>query len=226
MNSKKTGKYLSFIKFLPIALCIIFIICYIFFGKTLTVESILKYTPQNPYFAACILLLLYAIKSLSIFFPLIILKIAGGHLFPTGIALLVNIAGMLICYTVSFWIGYFSGTITVDKLTKKYPKLSHIIELQHNNSFFVCFFLRIISFLPMDVVSLYLGATKIPFSRYIFASILGSLPNTILSTLLGASITKPDSPMFWVSILLMILYAGFSLLANYLYKHKSEKGSK
>lgn len=160
------------------------------------------------------------------FFPLIILKIAGGHLFPTGIALLVNIAGMLICYTVSFWIGYFSGTITVDKLTKKYPKLSHIIELQHNNSFFVCFFLRIISFLPMDVVSLYLGATKIPFSRYIFASILGSLPNTILSTLLGASITKPDSPMFWVSILLMILYAGFSLLANYLYKHKSEKGSK
>jgi len=61
-------------------------------------------------------------------------------------------------------------------------------------------------------VSIYLGAVKFPFGTYLVASTLGSLPSTVLATMFGTSVTEPTSPLFWLSILLMILFAGGSLL--------------
>lgn len=216
-------KWLSMIKLLPFALCIIFILCYLAFNEKISVQTIIEYTPNNSFGAALILLLMYAAKSVSIFFPLIILEIVGGHLFSTLPAIIINSIGILICHIIAYWMGHFSGTTAIERLVQKHSSLESIMRKQNSNSFFMCFFLRNLYCLPGDVVSMYLGATRTPFGRYIIASSLGSLPRTILATLFGSSITEPSSPMFWVSILLMTLFAVVSSLTYYIYKHKIQK---
>lgn len=166
---------------------------------------------------------MYVVKSVSIVFPLIILKIAVGHLFPTIPAIIINTMGIGVCHIIAYWIGHFSGTATIEKLIEKHPIIETIIKKQNNNSFFMCFFLRALYCLPGDIVSMYLGAVKTPFRRYIFASTLGSLPSTILGTLFGASITEPSSPLFWISIIMMTLFTGGSWLIYYVYKRTTCK---
>lgn len=208
----KNKHYSSLLKYLPLILCIILIVCYLGFSEDITVQTILDYTPDNLLAAACILLLFYALKSITIVFPIIILEVAVGHLFAPIPAIIVNTLGVLIGYIVAYYIGYFSGSDAVDKLVKKYPVLENIIRTQSENSFFTCFFLRTLCILPGDAVSICLGAVKSPFRMYLISSILGSLPSTILATLFGSSITEPTSPMFWISIVLMALYSVIFLL--------------
>ena len=220
MKRLKNGKLKSFLKVLPLALCILFMIGYLLLKKEINVQSLLEYTPGNPFLAACALLLLYAVKSISIIFPLIVIRITVGHLFPTGIALFLNIAGMIICFIIPYRIGRFSGADTIDSLKAKYPGLESWLTLQNNNDFFLCFFLRIIGCLPGDLVSMYFGAVKIPFTSYLFGSLLGSLPNIITATLMGSSLTEPDSPVFIISAILTILLAGLSFSLHIFYKNR------
>ena len=216
----KNNRYTSLIKYLPLALCFILIVCYISFSETITVQTILEYTPDNLLAAAIILLILYAIKSITIVFPIIILEVAVGHLFAPILAIIINTLGILIGYIISYWIGHFSGSNAIHKLLNKYPAFEIFVRKQNSNSSFMCFFLRTLFILPGDAVSMYLGAVKTPFVRYLIASILGSLPSTILATLFGSSITEPSSPMFWISIILMTLFSGSSFLVYYQYKRK------
>lgn len=169
------------------------------------------------FIAAFVLINLYAIKSVTIIFPIIILEVATGHLFSPIPAIIISTIGIIVGYIISYWIGYFSGNNAIDKLLNKYPAVESFMEKQNDNSTFLCFFLRTLCILPGDAVSMYLGAVNTPFPRYLLASALGSFPSTVLATLFGASITEPDSPMFWISIVLMGVYSGISLLV---YKKK------
>lgn len=220
MQSKK---WLSILKLIPFTLCILLILCYLIFGKEISVQTIIDYTPKSPFLATIILLLMYGFKSISIVFPLIILEIAGGHLFPTIPAIIINTIGIMICHVVAYWIGHISGTAALEKLVEKHSIIETIIQNQNNNSFFICFLLRTLYCLPGDIVSMYLGAAKTPFKCYLFASTLGTLPSTILATLFGASITEPSSPMFWISVVLMTLFAGASWLFYHIYKKKTSR---
>lgn len=220
MQSKK---WLSILKLIPFTLCILLILCYLIFGKEISVQTIIDYTPKSPFLATIILLLMYGFKSISIIFPLIILEIAGGHLFPTIPAIIINTIGIMICHVVAYWIGHISGTAALEKLVEKHSIIETIIQNQNNNSFFICFLLRTLYCLPGDIVSMYLGAAKTPFTCYLFASTLGTLPSTILATLFGASITEPSSPMFWISVVLMTLFAGASWLFYHIHKKKTSR---
>lgn len=179
-------------------------------------------SPQRT--AALILLFLYALKSISVFFPILVLKIAVGHLFPTGIALFLNFTGVLICHTIPYWIGYASGTNLLDKLQKRYPKFAVILDVQLSNPFFSSFLFRSIHILPRDIVSLYFGATHTSYLHYIIGGMLGTLSGVVLATLLGTSISDHRSPLFLVSVISMVVLTGISFLINYLYKRKFQKG--
>lgn len=188
------------------------------------IDTILKYTPPHPVAAALILLLLYALKSVSVFFPILVLEVAVGHLFPTGTALFLNFAGVLICHTIPYWIGYSSGNTVLEKLKKRYPKFATVLDAQLNNSFFSAFLFRSIHILPGDVISLYFGAAHTPYFHYIIGGMFGTLPGVVLATLLGTSISDPTSPLFLVSVISMVVLTGISFLINYLYKRKVQKG--
>lgn len=100
----------------------------------------------------------------------------------------------------------------IRNLQGKYPKLKEICDRQGQNPVFISFLLRTFSFLPGDAVSLYLGATRIPFLYYLTGGVLGTTLGVVLATILGSSITEPGSPAFWLSALLMAFMAVISAI--------------
>ena len=64
----------------------------------ITLDDILRYTPENPFLAGLLMLAFYGLKSLTVFFPVPLLMIASGHLFSTGLALVVNFLGIAVLH--------------------------------------------------------------------------------------------------------------------------------
>lgn len=195
----------------------------LFLYSDISPQTILTDALQNPLLTAGLLLLLYMLKSLTIFFPLLILEMAAGYLFPAPAALIINFLGIGIVLTIPYWIGRALGLRQVSKLTRKYPKFQAIMEKQQNHSFFLCFFLRVISCLPGDIVTMYLGATHTPFSHNLLGGTLGILPGMILATFMGVNIQDPSSPAFWISAALSVGLTVLSIVLYYVYL-KRQKG--
>lgn len=211
------------IKYVALVICLLLAAGYLIVNQGASVDTLLAFTPKDPVKAALVLLMLYALKSATIFFPLIILEIAAGHLFSTWTALGINFAGTLIVLTIPYLIGRAAGMEAIQRLTQRYPRFGKILSKQQDNALFLCFFLRIISCLPGDVVTMYLGATKTPFWKNVIAGAIGILPGMILATRMGSNIQNPGSPAFWISAILMTILTTLSVLLYYLYRRRLDK---
>lgn len=86
----------SYKKYVVLAVCLLLVVGYLIGNQNVSVATLLAFTPKDSIKAAFIMLLLYVLKSATIFFPLIIIEIAVGHLFSPLVALGINFAGMLI----------------------------------------------------------------------------------------------------------------------------------
>ena len=71
----------------------------------LTAETIAALSPRQTFLAASFLVGLYALKSLSICFPMSALTAAGGLLFLFPLALAVNLCGTAVAQTIPFFLG-------------------------------------------------------------------------------------------------------------------------
>lgn len=212
MKPQKNKRIITFLKALPLIACIIFIVLFLASGNDITVQTVLSYTPESPFAAAIVILLLYALKSVSFVFPIAVLQIATGHLFQTPVALFINFLGKAITLSIPYWVGRFSGSDMINSLQGKYPKIKKILDKQGQNPVFISFLLRTFCFLPGDAVSLYLGVTRIPYPYYITGGVLGTTLGVVLATILGSSITEPGSPAFWLSASLMAFMAIISVI--------------
>lgn len=198
------------LRLLPLLGCLALMAIYLLGERSPTAEGLLQVAPAHPFVAAGFLLLLYAVKSLTMVFPIVVLNVLGGFLFSPLPALLLNSVGTLVELAIPYWVGRFSGSTFADHLCKKHPRIDTLATQTATNPFFSAFFLRLISCLPGDGVSLYFGAIRMPFWVYLWGSFLGTLPGVIPATLLGTSITDPTSPLFWLSLGLTALLSAVS----------------
>lgn len=209
-----------------IAIVIIAILLTVIIVKSeqpLSVETVLKYTPDNIYLAVVTLFLFFALKSLTIILPLSALYLASGILFPPITAVFISICGLSITLTIPYLIGHFSGKEVVSDIQKKYPKTRKIMDYQKTNTFFACFITRIVGVLPGDIVSLYFGACDTPYPVYLFAGIAGSLLSIITTTILGDKISQPCSVGFFVVLLCRILVSASSIFINHILNKRKGK---
>jgi len=170
-----------------------------------TIENIVEMSPSSTFFAALMILGLFALKSVSFVFYCGVLYAASGLLFPLSISIPVSIVGTVIMITIPFLIGKSCGIEKADELMEKYPKLKKIHEIRTENDFFFAFMLRFAARLPNDPVSMYMGATGSAFQPYFWGSFLGLLPEAIAITILGTSITDTDSPLFRIAVIVILV---------------------
>lgn len=208
------------IKIIPLIVIIGLMLFWIISGKDLNIADIMSLIPQNMFLAALMILALYAVKSLSILFPILLLQISTGLIFPLYTALLINCLGTVIAYSIPYIIGRFSGSSLADQLTKKYPKAQEFIDIQRDSDSFISFILRAVSCLPADIVSLYLGSIKIRYVPYAVWGLIGTLPGLIPATVAGAKITDPTSTAFIVSVILTVLSSVGSIIIYRIYKKR------
>ena len=74
-------------------------------GRSFTMEDILNYTPSQPLLAVLFLWLAFALKSLSLVFPVLLLFAVTGQLFSLPVALAVNTVGIAITLTLPYLLG-------------------------------------------------------------------------------------------------------------------------
>lgn len=211
----------KFLHLLPL-LCIgVAVLLFLTRWKNLTVDDFLSYTPSEPLLAMLFLWLAFAVKSLSIMFPVMLLFAVSGRLFPLPVALLVNTVGIAITLTLPYLIGRFSGKDLTEKLMVKYPKLKQFRAMRSKSGLFFAFIIRAIGVLPCDVVSLYLGNTRLNYYEYIIGGVLGFMPDLICASIVGMKISDVSSPWFWGTIAVNITVCVVSMLGyrRYLKKH-------
>ena len=220
MDGKRRFLPIRLIKLLPFVGVAVFVTAYFVAGRSININTLLSYSPKNLYLAALFMMALFAAKSMTLFFPIIILEVLGGIIFPTGIAIIINIVGNMVTYSLPYLFGLFTGADIKTFLIKKQPKLQVIYDLKIRNKWFLSFFLRAISCLPGDLVSIYLGANDIPYLIFITGSIIGSLVAILAATIIGATILNPSSPAFIISVIIRISIALTSLVFYRLFNKK------
>ncbi len=189
-------------------------------GHSITIEDILDYTPSQPLRAALFLWLAFALKSLSMVFPVMLLFAVSGQLFPLPIALAVNTVGIAVTLTVPYLLGRASELSFTDRLLEKYPKLHELRRVRETSSFFLSFISRAVGILACDVVSLYFGSTRLDYPAYIAGAVLGFMPDLICATILGQQVERWDSPGFWITLAVNILACVSSVFLYRWYRRK------
>ena len=191
--------------------------------RGMTPQQLTQLAPGQTWAAVLWLLGLYLAKSLSVFFPIAVLQLAAGLLFPTGGALAVNLAGALLGSGLGYLLGRMAGRETVLALLERYPKGKPLLDLCRGQELFFVYMARIAGVFPMDLVSMLMGALEIRPGRYLLGTLLGMLPGILAITLIGGSLTQMDSPVFWWALGGQLTVTVLSLAAYRLWLKKQKK---
>lgn len=194
----------------------------IYYRKLISVESIVAWTPHSIPLAILLMLLLFALKSVSFVLYCGIFYAASGTLFPLPLAIAVNILGTAVMALFPYFLGRALGTEAVDQLLARKPAIQKLRDMRQGNDFLFVFLVRACR-LSYDVVSLFMGAVGVPFKKYLPASVLGTLVPIVTYPIIGMSLSDPHSPMFRLSILAEIVLAAAAIVVWKLYQRRHAK---
>ena len=110
----------------------------------MSLSGLISYQPSNIILAAVGIVVLFAVKSLSVIFPLSALYIVSAFWFGTLWGIIINYIGLIVCVSVPYWIGHHFGSDLIDHLIDKYPKLQQIQKLGISNQIMLSYLLRIV----------------------------------------------------------------------------------
>lgn len=208
------------IKYGALAIWAILILLVVVNRNKITAELIINYTPSNLFLAALVMLLLFALKTMSVFFYSGILYTVSGLIFPLPVAVLVNALGLVVMIAEGYLNGRFLGSDLVGTVSEKYPKIVPILKLEDKRPFLFTLLLRMMKIISFDMGSMYMGATRAAFVPYAAASFLTVVPELVLFAVMGKGISDLSAGNVFVAA---IIYAAITiasmLLIAWLAKH-------
>ena len=134
--------------------------------------------------------------------------------------------GLMMCYlgltvscTLPYLIGRRFGAGVVEHLIRKYPRLDKLYQAGSSNQVMLSYLLRIVTVLPGDFCSLFLGACSVSYPRYLLGSMLGLSPLMIVHVLLADMVAQSLTGSLWEvltpqSVGLVVILIGVSILSS------------
>lgn len=107
----------------------------------------------------------------------------------------------------------------VEHLIRKYPRLDKLYQAGSSNQVMLSYLLRIVTVLPGDFCSLFLGACSVSYPRYLLGSMLGLSPLMIVHVLLADMVAQSLTGSLWEvltpqSVGLVVILIGVSILSS------------
>lgn len=192
--------------FLIILRCVIaltlFAVAIIYYDElsNLDVRALADVTDKLPVLIVMILAV-YIIKALVFVVPASVVYVAVGAIMNPVLAVIVNLTGIFIEVSVTYFLGRFLGKDAVYKLLSKKETGRKLLAKDIQSKASVLVSIRAIPAFPIDFVSLFYGASGCRYLKYAVLSVAGIAWRVILFTLLGDAIFK------WIPLDKIILVA-------------------
>ena len=138
--------------------------------------------------AELIILGVYVVKAILLVLPASVIYISVGVAMDWKRAVIINMLGICIEVTVTYFLGKFLGKSTVEKKLKGTKTGDKMLNMQDKNKNLAILGIRFIPAFPIDFASLFMGAFDFKFLPYFLFSVLGLAPRVIAFTILGDKI--------------------------------------
>lgn len=228
----KTNNRRYFLFIIPFLLLAAVILAVIIRMQGFSVQELLSYTPESPLLMVLFLWGLYCLKSITMVMPLVILYITSGILFPAWEALLVTYAGLILEFTIGYFIGRRWDIQKLPEALEKHEKLTPLAKkLQSGLDWFKthterlstsCFIIRFLPGpLPLDIMSIFFGASQMRYGAYIICSLLGISPGMIPWVIAGGAIATPLSKEFLIPFAIGLVISLVAFIAFRSLSHKN-----
>lgn len=163
--------------------------------------------------AVVIILVNYALKAVMPWFPVSCICVASAVIFKWYDALVINIIGLSILFTLKFFWGKHFGGGNAEKLLMKYDSAYKLVDRSRLGSGVVLFISRLLPSIPLNAVSCLYGTTDMPLWRFLVISIAGFLYKAITYIIIGRNVFDPASASFIVPFIPYILFSGIIFLS-------------
>ena len=219
----RNKKILLWLKFIPLGVMTALAVIFVIYKDELTVSNIAEHSPSHIFLAIIFLLALYALKSLSLVFPVAVLIAVGGYIFGVWIGIIINIIGFAITLSIPYWLGRFTAIGTSENWLEKYPKLDKFVKMGKDSAFIFSMFSRTLFFLTCDVLSIYMGTIKMNYYKYLLGGVIGFSPAIICTTVMGENVQDVTSPAFIISCCINVLVSVATVSAYLVVSKKKKK---
>ncbi len=135
---------------------------------------------------------------------------------------LIAFAGIMLASCIGYALGRLAGAALVDKLLG--PETAAKVEEQvHRYGVWAVVIARISPFLSNDAISFIAGSTRLPFLKFILATIGGILPLIALIAYLGEDTDRLKTGLIWVSVIAIVAFGIYYFYDRQ--KHKKAGGN-
>lgn len=166
--------------------------------SNLDVAQLVSFTDNVPMIVA-VVLAVYVVKALVFVVPASLVYVAVGAILHPVLAVIVNLTGIFIEVSVTYFLGRFLGKDAVYTLLSKKDAGRKILEKDLGSKASVLLTIRAVPAFPIDFISLFYGASGCKYLKYALLSLAGISWRVILFTILG------DAIFAWIPIDKIIL---------------------
>ncbi len=146
-------------------------------------DRLVNVVEHRPIASIIIFILIYFVDVVLALPTAALLTVIGGYLF--GVlpgAIFSTIAAVLGAYVLFLFTRYFFGHSLQAKYADRLHRINHEI---HINGIYYMIILRLLPFVPFFLVNVLFGLTKVPAFTFVWTTIVGVFPATLLYALAG-----------------------------------------
>lgn len=155
----------------------------------ITRDSIISFVGSRPAMAPLAYLAALAFLPL-IGVPRLVLASIGGALFGMYFGTLYAVAGSTLAAIFAYHLAFYSAAGYVEESAGREGKLFSALGFSRVNNFRLIVLARICPVINCELVNYICGAAKIPFRSFISATVLGTIPGSVVYVMLGDSLMR------------------------------------
>lgn len=184
--------------YLPV---LIMVLCAVIFGVLLAtgvmdLDTVPQLVADRPVLAVLVVLGLYVLKGFSGVVVYNALVVVVSMVLPLPAALAVNGVGTAVCLSISYAMGRFTKTESLESVLDRHPKIKRYFSATQEYGFAMCFAIHMLG-LNMEVLGLLLGMLRVDYLTYLAGSWLAIAPGMVCLVIAGNSLDF-RSPVFWI----------------------------
>ncbi len=166
----------------------------------------------NRWTALFIIIALFLCRSLLPVLPFSVIFISCGMVFPTPVAVVINVLGLMLMCSIKFYWGDKRGGGKAHKLAGKSRRVTEFMDLKGHGNKWMLTLMCFMPFFPVGTVSRVYGATEMKLRTFLKYSLLGFLPRVLMWSYIGVNIFNPFTPEFMAPFIVLFIISGISLL--------------